>query len=437
MKKVNRRTSRKSPNPSMEELRFKFTRIVSHHQQMKVAFHHLKSQIKVGLQEAEDVFESLAIPLMRLVGVKTVEMAEEGRFSTIVTNTDLNSHGSGTKAKSPCASERGDDGHKPRELEEESYTIKATMASKELLQKQRLQLTQFVQLLRKIEFQVNSSQDDILQTLADHQASIHKFFQSAIAYIAAVHRTGQNQGTFLITLKLFKATFDRMDAAFGLVERGVERLMHDLAEQMCAPMVEYVKGLKAEMTTGTCPRLVAIVEEMGRAMRDGKLQLGEARKKVRVTEERNVEALCRLKQSEEKIRRMQEYIGFFLEAKKGSMEHNVPQKVSYQKKAPHMFLGMDEDQVKDERLMWELLKMKRTFRTPESPFGPQELLGMGSNNNCLKSTRVGSTMSSRPVTRSYLRGISPKTPCLDSYLTLGSSPSAVTHQVLSRKRVTP
>ncbi|GFZ03960.1 hypothetical protein Acr_16g0005840 [Actinidia rufa] len=299
--------------------------------------------------QAEDVFESLAIPLMRLVGVKTVEMAEEGRFSTIVTKTDLNSHGSGTKAKSPCSSERGDDGHKPRELEEESYTIKATMASKELLQKQRLQLTQFVQLLRKIEFQVNNSQDDILQTLADHQASIHKFFQSAIAYIAAVHRTGQNQGTFLIMLKLFKATFDRMDAAFGLVERGVERLMHDLAEQMCAPMVD--------------------------------LQLGEARKEDE---------------------------------------------------------SMEEDQVKDERLMWELLKMKRKFQTPESPLGPQELLGMGSNNNCLKSTRVGSTMSSRPVTRSYLRRISPKTPCLDSYLKLGSSPSAaVTHQVLSRKRVTP
>ncbi|PSR89405.1 UPF0317 protein like [Actinidia chinensis var. chinensis] len=106
------------------------------------------------------------------------------------------------------------------------------MASKELLQKQRLQRTQFVHLLRKIEIQVNSSRDDILQALADHQASIHKFFQIAIAYIAAVHRTGQNQGTFPIALKLFKATFDRMDAVFGLVERGVERPMHDLTEHV-------------------------------------------------------------------------------------------------------------------------------------------------------------------------------------------------------------
>ena len=66
-----------------------------------------------------------------------------------------------------------------------------------------------------------------------------------------------------------------------------------------------MRGLKAEMTTGTYPRLVAIVEEMGGAMRDGKLQLEEARKKVRVAEERNVEALCRLKKLEERIRRMQ------------------------------------------------------------------------------------------------------------------------------------
>ncbi|KAI8549745.1 hypothetical protein RHMOL_Rhmol06G0049200 [Rhododendron molle] len=142
------------------------------------------------------------------------------------------------------------------------------MASKKLLQKQRLQLTQLVHFLRKIESQVNSSQDDILQNLADHQASIHKFFQRGIACITAV--------------KLFKATFNRMDAAHGSVERGVEDMMYQLAEQMCSPMVEYVKGLKAEMASGTWPRLLAIVEDMGGAMGNGKMELEEARKKVQV-----------------------------------------------------------------------------------------------------------------------------------------------------------
>ncbi|XP_058226511.1 uncharacterized protein LOC131335257 isoform X2 [Rhododendron vialii] len=432
---VKRRTTRRSPRPSTAELRSKLSTIFSRHEQMKVAFHHLKSQIKTGLLEAEDVFESLAIPLMRLVGLKTVEMAEEGRFSTIVTNTDSNTRGKWRNEirlgkTQPCATDGGDEDHQIREVGVESYTTKATMASKELLQKQRLQLTQLVHLLRKIESQVNSSQDDILQNLADHQASIHKFFQRGIAYITAVHQTGQSNVTFLAALKLFKATFDRMDAALGSVERGIEDMMYQLAEQMCNPMVEYVKGLKAEMASGTCPHLLAIVEDMGGAMRNGKMELEEARKKVQIAEERNLEALCRLKESEERTRRMKEYLGYFLEAKKGSMEHKVPSQ----------FLGMEEDRTKDERLLWELLKMKRKHKAPDSPIGPQELLCtgvMGLNNNHLKSTRVSPPVSSRPITRNYMRGISPQTLCSEYRLALGSSPTVATQQVLSRKRITP
>ncbi|KAI8544109.1 hypothetical protein RHMOL_Rhmol08G0269800 [Rhododendron molle] len=415
---VKRRTTRRSPRPSAAELRSKLSKIFSRHEQMKVAFHHLKSQIKTGLLEAQDVFESLAIPLMRLVGLKTVEMAEEGRFSTIVTNADSNTRS--LCIWSPIYSFQ----------QVESYTTKATMASEELLQKQRLQLTQLVHLLRKIESQVNSSQDDILQNLADHQASIHKFIQRGIAYITAVHQTGQSNGTFLAALKLFKATCDHMDAALGSVERGVEDMMYQLAEQMCNPMAEYVKGLKAEMASGTCPRLLAIVEDMGGAMRNGKMELEEARKKVQVAEERNLEALCRLKESEERTRRMKDYLGYFLEDKNGTMEHNVPSQ----------FLGMEEDRAKDERLLWELLKMKRKHKATGSPIGPQELLCtgvMGLNNNHLKSTRVSPPVSSRPITRNYMRGISPQTPCSEYRLPLGSSPTVATQQVLSRKRITP
>lgn len=360
--------------------------------------------------------------------MKTVEMAKEGRFSSIVTDMDANSEGSWrnesrsekTRLNSPCANHGGDEAHQIHEMEVESYTIKATMASQELLQKQSLQLTQLIHLLRKIETQVNSSQDDILQNLVDHQASIHKFFQRAIAYITAVHQTGQSNDIFLAALKLFKATFDRMDAALGSVERGVEDMMYQLAEQMCNPMVEYVKGLKAEMTSGTCPRLLGIVEDMGGAMRNGKMELEEARKKVKVAEERNHEALSRLKESEERTRRMKEYLGLFLESKRGSSEHNVP----------HQVLAVEKDEAKDDKLLWELRKMKRKYKAPQSPIGPQELLCMGLNNHHLNST-------SRPNTRSYLRGISPQTPCLQYPLSLGSSPSVATRQVLSRKRITP
>ncbi|KAA8540610.1 hypothetical protein F0562_024471 [Nyssa sinensis] len=424
-----------SPSPSMAQLRLKLTRIVSRHEQMKIAFQQLESQIKTSLREAEDVFASLAIPLTRLVGLKTVEMAEEGRFSTIFMDNDLHTQGyqrskigSETRVTSPSAVGGDDQIDQIPKSEEDSYTVKVTMTGKELIQKQKLQLIQLVHLLRQIETQVNSSQNDILQTIADHRASIHKFFQRATAYLSAVHHSSQNHGTFLFTvLKLLQATFNQVGVALRSVEGGVEDLMHELAEQMCNPMVEYVKGLKTEMTSGTCPQLLAIVEEMGGAMRSGRLELEEARKKVRIEEERKLEALSRLKESEERGRTMKEYLGFFLEGKKGSKEHS----------ALYKLLGMGEDQSNDEKLLWELLKKKRKYQIPDSPVGTKELISMGPNNKQFKSTGVRASMHRMTTRSSCLRGLSPQTPCLDSWPPLGSSPSAATHQVLSRKRVTP
>ncbi|KAL7222494.1 hypothetical protein ACSBR1_024228 [Camellia fascicularis] len=84
-----------------------------------------------------------------------------------------------------------------------------------------------------------------------------------------------------------------MDVALSSIERGVEDLMHELAEHMCTLMVEYIKGLKEEMTIGMCLHLLGIVVEMGGALRDGKLEFEQARRKTRVPEDRNTEALRR------------------------------------------------------------------------------------------------------------------------------------------------
>ncbi|KAK9278659.1 hypothetical protein L1049_028232 [Liquidambar formosana] len=227
----------------------------------------------------------------------------------------------------------------------------------------------------------------------------------------------------MITLKLLRVTFDHVSAALGSVEVGVEDLMHELAEQMCDPMVEYVKCLKTEMTTGTCSSLLATVEEMAGVMRDVRLELEDARKKVRIAENRKIEALSRLAESEERVRRMKENLGFLLEAKNGFMEHTVP----------HKFLGTEEGQGKDEKPLWQLLKKKRKYQTPDSPLGAEGLLYSQPNNKHYKSTRARPSTTHRPVTRSFSRGLGPQTPCLDSWLSLGSSPSAVNQQVLSRQ----
>ncbi|KAJ8550872.1 hypothetical protein K7X08_000242 [Anisodus acutangulus] len=86
---------------------------------------------------------------------------------------------------------------------------------------------------------------------------------------------------------------------------------------MCRPMVDYVKGLKVEVTSGRCHRLLSIVEEMGGAMRTGRTELEEARKEARMAEHNRREALYKLKESEELARK---YQGFLLKAKNGSKE---------------------------------------------------------------------------------------------------------------------
>ncbi|CAK9186890.1 unnamed protein product [Ilex paraguariensis] len=419
----------------MADLRFKLTRIVSRHEQLKIAFNQLNSQIKIGLLEAEDVFASLAVPLMKLVDFKDVEMAKEGRFSTIfMDTTDLLSQGhqrndfrSATPVRSASAVGGMDQNYKINTLAEEIYTARASTVCDELIQRQKLQLTLLVHLLKQIETQVNRSQDDIFQTLTDHRASIQKFFKKAVTYVSAILQSNQNNGIFFLMLKLLKTTFDHVGSALSSVECDVEDMMQKLAENMCIPMVEYVKGLKTEMTSGTCPQLLAIVEEMGGAMREGRVELEEVRNKVRIAEERKLEALSRLKESEERVGKMNEQLGFFLEAKRGSNEHCLK----------HKLLGMEEDQPKDDKLLWELLKKKRKYQIPGSPVGPKELLGIGTNKKHLISARERQSTNCRPITKSYLRRLSPQTPCLDPWLALGSSPSAPTHQVLSRKRITP
>lgn len=191
-------------------------------------------------------------------------------------------------------------------MQEESYATRATIAGKELMDKQQTNLLQLVRLLRQIEFQVNSRQDDILGTLDSHRISLNKFFQKSVSHISALH--SQNRDIFLITLRLLREIFNNVNAILSSVEGGVEHLIQGLAEKMCIPMVEYVKGLKDDMRNGTCVRLLAMVEEMERMIRKGALELEEARKKIRVAEEGKTEAICKLKTIEERVRRMNEHL---------------------------------------------------------------------------------------------------------------------------------
>ncbi|KAJ4715226.1 putative JHL07K02.14 protein [Melia azedarach] len=100
---------------------------------------------------------------------------------------------------------------------------------------------------------------------------------------------------------------------------------------MCNPMVDYVKGLKAYMKMG------AIVDEMDKTIRNGRVELGEARNKV--SEEEKIQASFKLKETEEKFQGI-----------------------------------MKEEHDRDDMVLWELLKKKRKYQTPESPMGTRRKL---------------------------------------------------------------
>ncbi|XP_038993384.1 uncharacterized protein LOC120117125 [Hibiscus syriacus] len=424
----NRRRLQYPTSESTASIGAKLTRLVSRHDQVKIAYQQLKLQIKFGLGEAEDVFSSLAIPLMKLVGLKTEEMAEEGRFNTVVVDADFSSgqgfHRNGfTTEISPTVA--GGEWSNETYRKEESSAVKAMIAGKEFYEKQQTQLVQLVHLLRQVENRVNSHQEDILQTLGTQRDSLQNLFREAVYYIYAVHK--QNQDIFLITLKLLQHIFDKTNAVLSSVEDNMQGLMEDLAERMCIPMVEYVKGLKADLKIGTCARLLDSWDEIERSMRSGRIELEEARKMFRVAEEGRIKALCKLKETEEKVRRMKEYHEFLVAIQKQHIAQH----------ASHKFLCMEEAEGNNNNQVWELQWKTRRFRTPGSPMGPKELLYSETNNKQHQSTRARPSLHHRPVIQSNFQALGSETPCLDTRIPLGLSPSSAVQHVGSRKRINP
>ncbi|XP_050376813.1 LOW QUALITY PROTEIN: uncharacterized protein LOC126794198 [Argentina anserina] len=356
----HRRSSETSP---AAELRSKLRRVVRGQEQMKTAFHQLKSQIQIGLLQAEDVFASLSIPLMKLVGLKTVEMATEGRFTSFIiqTDSDLTSQYQNFGAGSG-PSGRSDQSRQCANIE--IYAAKAAAAGDSVIEKQKDQLIQLVRILKQVESQVNNGQSRMVQTLANRRHSLRRNFQRAIAYLSTV----DHQGFRVAVLNLLREIFNEVSAVLASVEADVEGLVEILAEKMCEPMVEYVEGVKADLRNGTCLGLVGLVKEMARA------ELEAARNKANVAEESRAEAMRRLRESEEYVRRLKECFKLLPEPSKASTKVNKAF-------ASHKILGMEKDQANDVKLLWELLEKKRKYQIPESPLGPGELLPLHQSNN--------------------------------------------------------
>lgn len=196
------------------------------------------------------------------------------------------------------------------------------MAGNELLHKQKMQLMQLVQLLKKVESCVNSTQKNMFRDIDQHKDNIHSIVQKAFTYVSAMKQSSNDGHAYDITLKLLKFIYVHVCEALSSVEVGVNNLTNALAEQMCKPMIEYVKSCKDEMLTGTCPRLLDALEDMEGVVRDGRVELEQAKKQVRVAEERKIETLSMLKESEEKMKKMKRYLEFVINDNKESAASN-------------------------------------------------------------------------------------------------------------------
>ncbi|WOG88487.1 hypothetical protein DCAR_0207722 [Daucus carota subsp. sativus] len=85
------------------------------------------------------------------------------------------------------------------------------------------------------------------------------------------------------------------------------------------------------LTSGAFPKFLTIVEEMVEANKDRRLELEEARMKLKGAEEWKIEALCRLQESERRARKMKVQLGLFLESEKRSLnlERNTGKEVCH------------------------------------------------------------------------------------------------------------
>ncbi|MQM09052.1 hypothetical protein Taro_041915 [Colocasia esculenta] len=303
----------------------KLQEVIRRHQECKAAFQDLRSQIKAGLLEASDVFDSLSVPLMKLVGLKAEEMAKDGKSSTIIVNPDFQnmrfssippeaiglaqgsavsgcSRWSWDKQGNGFAQDRAVPGELYRRLDEEvvRYGIQAKETCNEISEKQKINTQRLVRQLRGIGVHLNTRQESIHTTLDSTRASFCQFIERAASVLASYSRAGQQQphhapaghdATVGLATKVLHAAYKHVSSALKDMEDEADLLLRSLAEATCGPMMDHITELRADAESGAPARLSALVGEMEAALRELRVETAVARKRARLAEEERAEAM--------------------------------------------------------------------------------------------------------------------------------------------------
>ncbi|MCO5594311.1 hypothetical protein L7F22_048340 [Adiantum nelumboides] len=254
----------------------------------KECFRMLKQDLLQGMAEANDIFNSMSVPLVRLVGLKSQQLAEQGRQTSVCLSPPVQSEI--LQAYSP--SDLGSDNRKrgcseawqsALSIPEEDLTAQAAQHVEEFSLLQKQQLRQLVGVVKAVEKLVRSQEEVITEKFQGCESYLVNLQQSSLVNFKSLHqqvldmrqqdsrvtyrlRVAEQsyQALMSLALKIQESGIDRVRKNLLDVKIEVEGMVNELASSMCKPVVSFLKELRrnndAFMVVSKLQRLVAEID---------------------------------------------------------------------------------------------------------------------------------------------------------------------------------
>ncbi|MCO5591688.1 hypothetical protein L7F22_045679 [Adiantum nelumboides] len=239
----------------------------------KECFRILKQDLLQGMAEANDIFNSMSVPLVRLVGLKSQQLAEQGRQTSVCLSPPVQSEI--LQAYSPPA--LGLDNRKRRcseawqsalSMPEEDLTAQAAQHVEEFTLLQKQQLRQLVGVVKTVEKLVRSQEEVITERFQGCESYLVNLQQSSLVNFKSLHqqvldmrqqdsrvayrlRVAEQsyQALMSLALKIQESGIDRVRKNLLDVKFEVEGMVNELASSMCKPVVSFLKELRTNNDT--------------------------------------------------------------------------------------------------------------------------------------------------------------------------------------------
>ncbi|KAI5067462.1 hypothetical protein GOP47_0017990 [Adiantum capillus-veneris] len=277
-------------NGCYQSSRFMEAKLCSAWQQLaasKECFHTLKQDLLKGMAEANDIFNSMSIPLVRLVGLKMQQLAEQGRQTSVCLSPPLQSEI--LQAYSPpalCSDNRkrrcSEAWQSALSIPEDNLTVQAAHHVEEFSQLQKQQLRQLVGVVKMVEKLVRSQEETITEKFQDSESYLVNLQQSSLVNFKNLHQQVMDmrqqdshlayrlrvaeqsyQALMSLAVKIQESGIDKVRKNLLNVKIEVEGMVNELASSMCKPVVSFLKELRRDNDASMVVlKLQSLVAEM-------------------------------------------------------------------------------------------------------------------------------------------------------------------------------